>query len=128
MRMLSFAQYDGSGRILRSGRCPARDMALQGERVLWVATPVDDRAYMVANGQLVERPAMALTQDRAVAALGQPVVFGGIPAGTVVRFAGQSLTVDDGELSWSSASPGHYRFRFECWPYRDQVRTLEVVE
>lgn len=125
--MLAFAEYAETGEILRSGHCPASDMAAQGERVLWVPAPVDDRAYIVVDGQLAERPELPIVQDRGSVGVGELVSFADLPAGTEVKYAGKTVAVKDGLLEWSSGTPGKYRLRFRKFPYRELVMEVEVV-
>src|SRR5690625_2078155 len=127
--ILSFVEYaPETGEILRSGSCPAADMHLQGEAVLWVSGAVDDTGWYVQDQALVPRPELGIALDKRSVQAGGVAIFSGIPAGCAVELAGRSVTVDDGELAFSSAAPGRYLVLFRLSPYREQSFLVEVVE
>lgn len=128
--MENFVVYlESTGEIVRSGMCAEVQLQTHhaGERAMVTESLVDGANHYVQAGSIVERPEMALGYSEGAVQAGAAVAFTSVPAGSVVRFAGERVVVDDGVLEWSSAEPGRYELRFSCFPYRDAVISVEVV-
>jgi len=77
------------------------------------------------GGVPTKRPAMNLTADKTqIAADGiDEVRVTGIPVGATFR----GLTINDGELIFTTNEPGEHRLVFELWPYIDGEVVVNAV-
>jgi len=73
----------------------------------------------VLAGAVVPRPPLPVIGPAPVA-IGEYLEFSGIPPGTLVKYPGGELIVDDGFLEWAALEPGEYEFRFENFPYQEE--------
>ena len=105
--MTPFLVHDATGRILRSGTCPADHVALQardGETA--IAAHGRDDTHWVDGGAVVERPATGLPEAHTLAADADWTVPD-VPEGTAVRIDGAAMGATDAEgLTLSFGPPG----------------------
>ena len=83
------------------------------------AGEISPEEQYVANGEIVERPRMALTVSGAF--------ISGIPAPCTCTVNGHAYEVDEDSMEFESPCPGKYELKFEKWPYISEVVTIEIT-
>lgn len=110
--MIPFVVHDATGRILRSGSCPASDLALQaGEGETALALSGRDDLHWINGGVLEARPRSDLPARHTLAADTDWTVAD-VPEGTVVLIEGAEVGTVDAEglvLNFPEAGVWHVR-------------------
>lgn len=117
---------DDSGEILRTGRCPPRDLPLQGGDGLSVMEGLaSDVDHYVAGGEVLERPKISCHHQYEVG-IGEPVLIS-CPSGTRVRISPSFDEIShDGDIDISFPVAGVYWADISNFPYREEVIKIEV--
>jgi hypothetical protein len=115
-KMISYYVVDSAGQIHRRGTCQKHLLAAHGMgmSIYEGECPSPETVY-APLGVIQQRPVMPLVVTQ------NPFTITGIPTGTLVKYPGGELIVDDGFIEWSSAVPGEFAFQLSCFPYRDEV-------
>jgi hypothetical protein len=86
----------------------------------------DSKTEYALDGIKTARPNMAISHP-ATTSINTEISITGIPAGCEVNHPGGTATVDDGVIEWQSSVEGRFEFSFKCFPYQDEVITIEVT-
>lgn len=74
--------------------------------------------HYVLSGVLTERPTLPVPAQ-IVLTQHQIRTISDLPAGCVVKFAGETIPLPDGSMDIEGEEIGSFQIQFECWPYRD---------
>lgn len=111
-----------TGRIARVVQAPSGQLQCQcGDGEAFLIGEADDSTVYVAQGELVARPVMQLSVDKAaIAANGVDcATVSGIPAGADVSIDFVTYPVTDQTLSVTTTMPGEMHLLFTKFPYID---------
>lgn len=133
--MYTYQIYDTiTGRIMYSVNTPISDYEVQyippaNQAVIAGEANQETQYIDMAIVQISDRPDFTLTYDSTVVAdLVAEWVVTGIPGNTVVTWPdGVTTTETDGQIEFSTDTPGFYTFRFELFPYKTLEVTVEAV-
>lgn len=123
---------EGTGKILRRGVCPKSDVDLlhtsAGEAVIEAAQPVSWKTHYVADGEIIERPEMALSVTKTdISADGtDSAIITGLPSPASVTLNSETYDVLDGVIEITVEAPGVYAVKCTAWPYRDKEITVNA--
>lgn len=123
--------YPETGEVKCSGSCLPDDIAYQlnswpGHYVYPQAVP-DDTHYMVA-GEPRPRPQLECDERYLLNANGSDEVMFPLPAGSVIRYAGERFTTEGEAFAFTSDAPGVYVFDIRPpFPYVEKVVTIEAT-
>lgn len=67
------------------------------------------------------RPSMELAINSTDLIVNNYLTITNIPIGTVVKYPGGEITVDDGEIEWTTEDEGAYTFRLINFPYIEET-------
>lgn len=128
--MARFCVYNEDGVIQRTGRCPTGFIAQQaqaGETAMPCQDDVSMRSHYVVNGEVYERPRMALDISALSVQTDEEIIIKGIPVGTIFNWGSGMEQVDDGQVEWSSNVAGSFEFVLSNFPYQIEVIKIEVT-
>jgi len=116
--MKHFFHVGESGRIMNVGTCANTDLEIQQfNEYLLVEGDANLRLdyYDLVNNKVTLRPTFEfqISQD--------PFRVENIPAGTLIRYPGGKIIVNDGFIEWTAIEPGSYAFHFENFPYLEET-------
>lgn len=128
--MARFCVYNDDGVIQRTGRCPTGfipQQAQAGETAMACADDVSMRFNYVVDGEVYDRPKMALNISSKQVSIDEEIIITGIPNGTVFLYGNAEETIDDGQVEWSSNVAGNFEFVLSNFPYQTEVIQIEVT-
>jgi hypothetical protein len=116
--MKHFFHVGEAGRIMNAGTCANADLAIQifnGYLLVEGEANIFLDYYDVTVGTVFPRPTFEfrVSQD--------PFRVENIPAGTLIRYPGGEIIVNDGFIEWTAIEPGSYAFHFENFPYLEET-------
>lgn len=131
MTLYSFFDL-ATGQLLYSISSPYEDYITRfpvGTGIVGLVGEYVAAKHYYTNGSVISRPLFNLTIDSSVVAnITDEAVITGIPSGTSVTWPDGVVTVEtDGQVEFSTDTPGSYTFKFELWPYQVKEVTIEAV-
>jgi len=120
-----------TGEVLRSGTCSMyRDVVAQRINADEICIDIELNAatQYVVSGAPTDRPLLLEKTEWTLPDDGEGVQFP-VPENTVVRYEGETNTVNDGAFEFEGDTPGEYRFQIEPpFPYQRQFVGIVVRE
>ena len=93
----------------------------------WTEDQTDTSRFYMPDDQVVERPCVFENNLITIPADGETKVRVDLPAGTIVRYGGETRTADAEEMfEFSSAVPGEFVFSVEG-PFPYQPQTVRII-
>jgi len=128
---MAYTIYDDTGRILWVAYPSDRykDPSTIAPEFNYLEGEGDGDSQYVKDGVITDRPSMSLSVDKTtITANGtDEATISNIPSETTATCEGESLTIDDGELVFTTDTAGTYTITFECWPYLDEEVTINAT-
>lgn len=124
-----------TGEIIATGTCSNEEHCFlqmedaENEHILFDVSADDATQWIDDQGDLTDRPLLAVPESASIAADGIAEVAGALPAGTVVRFNGVLAITDGNDFGFTTDMPGTYVFDFEPpFPFIPRTLTIEVTD
>lgn len=124
-----------TGEIIATGTCSNEEHCFlqmedaENEHILLDVSADDATQWIDAQGDLADRPLLAVPETASIAADGIAEVSGALPPGTLVRFNGATATTYGSDFGFTTDMPGTYVFDFEPpFPYIPRTLTIEATD